>query len=116
MGLYNLDGGQRPLWKGERDFGHAFPDDMPWIHPMCWADIDFHPWNDEVRSRSPADYGECDLLRVNFHTPATESERQYHVRVRRILAFVDELFWLDCPAARAPESDPESSSSSGDSV
>ena len=71
---------------------------------------------DEVRSRSPADYGECDLLRVNFHTPATESERQYHVRVRRILAFVDELFWLDCPAARVPESDPESSSSSGDSV
>ena len=72
--------------------------------------------NDEVRSRSPADYGECDLLRVNFHTPATESERQYHVRVRRILAFVDELFWLDCPAARVTESDPESSSSSGDSV
>ena len=69
----------------------------------------------QVRSRSPADYDECDLLRVNFHTPNTEDERQYHVRVRRILAFVDELFWLDCPAARAPESAPESSSSSGDS-
>ena len=98
LSLYNLDGGQRPLRK--YDFGaKGFPDDMPWIHPTCWADIDFHPWNDEVRSRNPSDYGECDLLRVDFKTVGDHNEFCHHVRLKRILAFVQELFWLNGPMA-----------------